>query len=327
MTATPSMSGRTRVVAVAMSRPQREFGPVGSEIKGRFAKQSAVTGRPAVRFDTATGFASSPSIPVDIRGDAALSIMLVMNLQPHQAQPPYDGVLGIGNPAHAGDPGKPLAALVQINRGEDHALHFAGGWNHDASLGARSFKAHFGKPVLLTVIKNPGPMRSTTRLFINGINAIRSNGEPLEGKDGVPDIQHRTDIGVYLGKALDWCGSIQGDLAEVIVYNSALQSRISASASKVIWRTGFHCGWTPTTTRPNRRCLRRKKKAFGPTSRSKIWYLLQSATKSWIRTPVDRFILHELDQRQLKPAAPAAKLTLLRRVTFDLTGLPPTPGR
>ena len=68
--------------------------------------------------------------------------MLVMNLQPHEAQPPFDTVLGIGNPASAADPGRPLAASVQINRGEDHALHFAGGWNHDASLGHGSFKPY-----------------------------------------------------------------------------------------------------------------------------------------------------------------------------------------
>jgi hypothetical protein len=113
--------------------------------------------------------------------------------------------------------------LVQINRGEDHALQLAGGWNHDASLGRGSFRPYYGKSVLLTIVKQPGPMRSTPRLFINGAAALRPGGEPLEGRDGVPDIQHRSDIGVYLGKALAWCGSIQGDLGEVLVYNSALE--------------------------------------------------------------------------------------------------------
>lgn len=43
------------------------------------------------------------------------------------------------------------------------------------------------------------------------------------------------------------------------------------------------------------------------------------------RTPVDAFILEKLNGAGLKPAPPAEKLALIRRATFDLTGLPPTP--
>ena len=45
----------------------------------------------------------------------------------------------------------------------------------------------------------------------------------------------------------------------------------------------------------------------------------------WPKSPVDRFILARLEQRELSPAAAADWRTLLRRATFDLTGLPPTP--
>lgn len=44
----------------------------------------------------------------------------------------------------------------------------------------------------------------------------------------------------------------------------------------------------------------------------------------WPRTEVDRFILAELEKRNLTLSEPADKRTLLRRVTYDLTGLPPT---
>ena len=47
---------------------------------------------------------------------------------------------------------------------------------------------------------------------------------------------------------------------------------------------------------------------------------------AWCQTPVDNFILAKLDDYGLKPNPPADKRTLIRRATFDLLGLPPTPG-
>ena len=46
---------------------------------------------------------------------------------------------------------------------------------------------------------------------------------------------------------------------------------------------------------------------------------------STCRTPIDAFIFHKLEHAGLASAPPAARLQLIRRVTYDLTGLPPTP--
>jgi hypothetical protein len=46
---------------------------------------------------------------------------------------------------------------------------------------------------------------------------------------------------------------------------------------------------------------------------------------AWVQTPVDAFILDSLEKSGLSPAPPADKRTLIRRATFDLTGLPPAP--
>src|SRR5207302_4922686 len=46
--------------------------------------------------------------------------------------------------------------------------------------------------------------------------------------------------------------------------------------------------------------------------------------RTWPATPVDEFILAALEAKGLTPNAPADRRTLLRRVKFDLIGLPPT---
>jgi mono/diheme cytochrome c family protein len=47
---------------------------------------------------------------------------------------------------------------------------------------------------------------------------------------------------------------------------------------------------------------------------------------NWVANPVDAFILARLEKEGMKPSPPADKRTLIRRATYDLTGLPPTPG-
>ncbi|HUQ93269.1 MAG TPA: DUF1549 and DUF1553 domain-containing protein [Bryobacteraceae bacterium] len=51
----------------------------------------------------------------------------------------------------------------------------------------------------------------------------------------------------------------------------------------------------------------------------------QVREKSWVRNPIDSFILAKLEAKGIRPGEQADRVTLLRRLTFDLTGLPPTP--
>jgi hypothetical protein len=49
-------------------------------------------------------------------------------------------------------------------------------------------------------------------------------------------------------------------------------------------------------------------------------------TGGWVQTPIDNFILAKLEQAGLHPSPEADRVTLIRRVSLDLTGLLPTPG-
>ncbi len=74
------------------------------------------------------------------------------------------------------------------------------------------------------------------------------------------------------------------------------------------------------------------KSAFNFAERAKHWSFqpLRSGTPphvapDWARNLLDAFVASRLAQANLSPSPPADRRTLLRRITFDLTGLPPTP--
>ena len=55
--------------------------------------------------------------------------------------------------------------------------------------------------------------------------------------------------------------------------------------------------------------------------------LPQTADAGWARNPIDRFVFSRLASARLKPAPEADRGVLIRRATFDLIGLPPTPEK
>ncbi len=75
-------------------------------------------------------------------------------------------------------------------------------------------------------------------------------------------------------------------------------------------------------------------KLSGLTDKARLHWAYQPLQKpavpvnknqQWCRTPVDAFILKKLEEKGMLPAPDAEKETLLRRATYDLIGLPPTP--
>src|SRR5262249_30666553 len=76
-------------------------------------------------------------------------------------------------------------------------------------------------------------------------------------------------------------------------------------------------------------------KQYDPT-KNKSWWAFQALKKpapaqpeksDWPRGEIDKYVLAGLQDKEIKPVADADKQTLIRRVYFDLIGLPPTPDQ
>ena len=66
--------------------------------------------------------------------------------------------------------------------------------------------------------------------------------------------------------------------------------------------------------------------SFQPRSKPAVPTFTEAAEQTWAKSPLDAFVLARMKKEGLKPSPKADRATLIRRVTFDLTGLPPTPA-
>ena len=80
---------------------------------------------------------------------------------------------------------------------------------------------------------------------------------------------------------------------------------------------------TGTNLASNKQDTSKKHWAFQPLTGPVV---PKPANSQWVANPIDAFILAKLDQNRLKPSPKADQRTLLRRISLDLTGLPPTPA-
>jgi hypothetical protein len=88
------------------------------------------------------------------------------------------------------------------------------------------------------------------------------------------------------------------------------------------WPGAAQTGDTPTTKSGEISNEARNYWAYLPIRRPELPVVADS---QWVRTPVDNFVLAKLRAAKLNPAPPADKRHLVRRVYYDLIGLPPTP--
>src|SRR5262249_48383219 len=78
----------------------------------------------------------------------------------------------------------------------------------------------------------------------------------------------------------------------------------------------------PGGTTPETRATGKEHWAFKPVKKPAA---PEVKNQRWVRNDIDRFIMANLEAIGLEPSEPADKRTLLRRVYYDLIGLPPTP--
>jgi hypothetical protein len=97
--------------------------------------------------------------------------------------------------------------------------------------------------------------------------------------------------------------------------------RFCIAAGLILTLTASALGQDQTVKEPEIKAADRNHWAFVKPVRQ---FTIAVKESTWMGNPIDAFILARLEKEGLRPSKPASRAALLRRVTFDLTGLPPT---
>ena len=172
----------------------------------------------------------------------------------------------------------------------------------------RSIAAPGGsRPWIIAGTRRPGTA--------NGAVSYYLNGRESEGSPAVRSLLNQVASGRI---------SFRGDLAEVILYDSARTEAERRSVEAYLGdKYDILLPWNPEETVAKFSEEEKSFWAFQPVSPRETPAVRDQA---WPRTWLDRFILAGLEAKGLRPAPPADRRTLIRRLTFNLLGLPPEPG-
>lgn len=102
--------------------------------------------------------------------------------------------------------------------------------------------------------------------------------------------------------------------------------RIALLLIGVVILVGYAPGAPPGYEDPDLTPAEKAHWSFQPPTRPPVPRSSDPFAETWVRNSVDAFVLAKLAAKGLRPAPEADRISLIRRVTFDLTGLPPTPA-
>ena len=164
-------------------------------------QSAAMNGYPTVSTD-GNGQGMKTEQAFVLKGDPSFTVTAAVSMQPQGYYPVY---WVWGNPSQV------AGGVTLENKCGRRVL--ATGWFHDAESRAGSFDGLWAKPVIVTMVKTPGAIGSTTRIFYNGTEqSVSGASTKLNVLDGP------FEIGTWYG----YGQSAKADYAEVIVYGKAL---------------------------------------------------------------------------------------------------------